>query len=136
MRIKLDRYAYMPVRAHRTDAGLDLRSPNEITIKAGESVVIDTGVHVQLPAGTAGLMVSKSGLNIRHGILSTGLIDEGYTGSIRVKLYNHSGEDYVVQEGDKISQMIVIPVIRDSLELVDALDDSDRGDKGFGSSGR
>ena len=136
MKIKLDDLAYMPMRAHATDAGLDLRSPDTMVVLGHGSVCIDTGVHVQLPPGTAGLLVSKSGLNVNHGITSTGLIDEGYTGSIKVKLYNHSNEAYVVNEGDKISQLVIIPVIRERLELVPQLDESDRGENGFGSSGR
>lgn len=136
MKIKLDELAYMPMRAHETDAGLDLRSPDDYTVPSRGSVAIDTGVHVQLPKGTAGLLVSKSGLLMKHGIISTGLIDEGYTGSIWVKLINLSDEDYPVHEGDKISQMIVIPVVREDLTLVSELDESDRGDRGFGSSGR
>lgn len=136
MKIKLDNLSYMPQRAHDTDAGLDLRSPNTVMVLRRGSVVIDTGVHVQLPKGTAGLLVSKSGLNINHGLLSTGLIDEGYTGSIRVKLYNLSDETYIVNEGDKISQLVIIPVVRENITLCSELDDSDRGDKGFGSSGR
>ena len=136
MKIKLDELAYMPMRAHETDAGLDLRSPDDYTVPARGAVAIDTGVHVQLPSGTAGLLVSKSGLLMKHGIISAGLIDEGYTGSIWVKLINLSDEDYPVSEGDKISQMIVIPVIREQLTLVSDLDASERGDNGFGSSGR
>lgn len=136
MKVKLDDLAFMPMRAHETDAGLDLRSPDTVMVIGRGSVVIDTGVHVQLPKGTAGLLVSKSGLNINHGLLSTGLIDEGYTGSIRVKLYNLSDETYIVNEGDKISQLVIIPVVMENISLCSELDDSDRGDKGFGSSGR
>lgn len=136
MKVKLDELAFMPMRAHETDAGLDLRSPDTVMVLGRGSAVIDTGVHVQLPKGTAGLLVSKSGLNINHGLLSTGLIDEGYTGSIRVKLYNLSDETYIVNEGDKISQLVIIPVVRENITVCSELDDSDRGDKGFGSSGR
>ena len=104
MKIKLDSGAIAPTRAHDTDAGLDLYSPIEINIPSGWSRYINTGVHIQLPHGTAGLIVSKSGLNVMHGITSTGLIDEGYTGAIRVRLYNKSPEDYQIHIGDKISQ--------------------------------
>ena len=136
MKVMLDPGAYMPERAHDTDAGLDLRTPKKVYLRANDSVTIDTGVHIQLPHGRAGLMVAKSGLNVNHDILSTGLINEGYTGSIKVKLYNHSREPYHFQKGDKISQLVVIPVDYVECEQVDALDDSDRGDNGFGSSGR
>ena len=89
MKIKLDKGAFIPVRAHGTDAGADLRSPIETVVPAMGSRVIDTGVHIQLPNGYVGMLKSKSGLNVKYGITSEGVIDEGYTGQIMVKLYNH-----------------------------------------------
>lgn len=136
MEIILDEGAYMPSRGHKTDAGLDLRTPRAVTVPAYESVAVDTGVHVALPHGCAGLLVSKSGLNVRHGITSTGLIDEGYTGSIVVNLYNNKGEDYAFEAGDKISQLVVIPVVYEPLEQGSAFNATERGDNGFGSTGR
>lgn len=136
MKIKLDSGAIAPTRAHDTDAGLDLYSPIEINIPSGWSRYINTGVHIQLPHGTAGLIVSKSGLNVKHGITSTGLIDEGYTGAIRVRLYNKSPEDYQIHIGDKISQLVVIPVLYEPVEIADAIEGGERGDNGFGSTGR
>lgn len=136
MKIKLDLMAWIPERAHDTDAGLDLKSPINITVPARGSATIDTGVHVQLPPGTAGMLKSKSGLNVKYGITSEGVIDEGYTGSIVVKLYNHTLDDYHVNIGDKISQLVVLPVLTPGLEFVDALDGGERGENGFGSSGR
>lgn len=136
MEIMLDNGAYMPSRGHRTDAGLDLRTPKTVIVPAYGSVVVDTGVHVALPHGCAGLLVSKSGLNVKHNITSTGLIDEGYTGSIVVKLYNNEGEDYEVKAGDKITQLVVIPVVCEPLEQVAAFNATERGDNGFGSTGR
>lgn len=136
MEIMLDNGAYMPSRGHGTDAGLDLRTPKAVTVPAYGSVIVDTGVHVALPQGCAGLLVSKSGLNVRHGITSTGLIDEGYTGSIVVKLYNHGGGDYQLAAGDRITQLVVMPVVCESLEQVSAFNATERGDNGFGSTGR
>ena len=136
MKIRLDDGAYMPERAHKEDAGLDLRSPVYALILPGGSAIIDTGVHVQIPYGYAGFLKSKSGLNVKHGIVSEGVIDSGYTGGIVVKLYNHSGFAYAVHPGDKITQLVVLPVALDELELVDKLDDAERGDSGFGSTGR
>lgn len=136
MEIILDDGAYMPSRGHKTDAGLDLRTPKAVTVPAYGSVAVDTGVHVALPHGCAGLLVSKSGLNVRHSITSTGLIDEGYTGSIVVKVYNDKGEDYALEAGDKISQLVVIPVVCEPLEQVAAFNETERGDNGFGSTGR
>lgn len=137
MNIYVEKGAYAPNRAHKTDAGLDIRSRETRLVKAHSSALFHTGLHVQLPHGTAGLLVSKSGLNVNHGITSTGLIDEGYTGEIMVKLYNHSDENYLVHAGDKISQLVVIPVFYGDIHIVDSLDENtERGDKGFGSSGK
>ena len=108
MKIKLDPMAWIPERAHNTDAGLNLKSPINIMVPARGSATIDTGVHVQLPPSTAGMIKSKSGLNVKHGITSEGVVDVGYTGSIRVKLY----------------------------VVVDELEESERGSNGFGSTGR
>lgn len=136
MEIMLDNDAYMPSRGHGTDAGLDLRTPKAVTVPAYGSAIVDTGVRVALPKGCAGLLVSKSGLNVRHDITSTGLIDEGYTGSIVVKLYNHGGGDYQLAAGDKITQLVVFPVVCESLEQVSVFNETERGNNGFGSTGR
>ena len=135
MKVKLDG-ARMPVKAHDTDAGYDLFARDTKVVPARGSEVFDTGVHIELPPGTVGFLKSKSGLNIKHGITSEGVIDEGYTGSIAVKLYNNSGYDYKVNEGDKISQLVVLPVFRHEIEVVDSFSDTERGNNGFGSSGR
>ena len=137
MKIKLDPNAYLPERAHPTDAGLDIKAPEACIVPARGSAVIHTGVHIQLPENTAGLFVSKSGLNIKSGITSTGLIDEGYTGEIIVKLYNHTDEAFFVGKGHKVSQLVIIPVHYESVEVVEELDGgTERGDNGFGSTGR
>lgn len=137
MKIVLDKGAFEPVRAHQTDAGLDLRTPVEFTIRPHDSYVIDTGVHVELPEGTFGQLFSKSGLNVRHSIVSLGgTIDEGFTGSITVKLYNLGDEEYHFRAGDKIVQMVILPYLAPEIEYVNELNETDRGDKGFGSSGR
>lgn len=137
MQIKLDSGAYAPSRAHDTDAGLDIRSREDQIVPARESAIFCTGVHVKLPKGTAGLLVAKSGLNTRYNITSTGLIDEGYSGEIIVKLHNHGGYDYRVKAGDKISQLVVVPVLYEDVEIVEDLEqDSERGANGFGSTGR
>lgn len=136
MKVMLDKWAYMPTRAHSTDAGLDLYSPVDVMIMPQANTVIDTGVHVELPPGSVGFLKSKSGLNVKHGILGEGVIDAGYTGSIRVKLYNHGGERYYIQRGDKITQLVILPVMLLNLEKVEMLEDTDRGANGFGSTGR
>ena len=136
MKIKLDRGAFIPVRAHGTDAGADLRSPIDTVVPAIGSRVINTGVHIQLPHGYVGMLKSKSGLNVMHDITSEGVIDEGYTGPIKVKLYNHSEKDYVIERGDKITQLVILPCEYVKFDLVDYLEDSERGDGGFGSTGK
>ena len=137
MQVVIEEGAYRPERAHPTDAGLDLRSPIDIMVRAGGSAVIQTGVHVKLPAGTAGQIWSKSGLNMRSDITTTGLIDEPYTGEIVVKLYNHGTTDYQVYRGDKVAQLVVTPVLYPEPVQVDGpLPETDRGNNGFGSTGR
>lgn len=137
MKIVLEPWAIMPTRAHEYDAGLDLYSANyDIWISPGGSFLFDTGVHIQLPKNTVGFIKSKSGLNVKHGITSEGVIDVGYTGSIMVKLYNHGSNPYKVCKGDKISQLVILPCILPALEVVGSLEDTERGDNGFGSTGR
>lgn len=136
MKIQLDNGAYIPTRAYPTDAGLDLYAKEEQIVPAKDSAIFDTGVHVELPDNTVGMIKSKSGLNVKHGLTSEGVIDVGYTGSIRVKLYNHSGYDYKVNKGDKISQLVIMPIVIPELELVEELEEKERGSNGFGSSGK
>ena len=136
MRIKLSNGGYMPQRAHAADAGLDLFSPETVIIPPKGAVTIDTLVHIELPMNTVGFLKSKSGLNVKYGIQSEGVIDVGYVGSIRAKLYNHSGEEYKVNKGDKITQLVILPILTPDLELVDELDETERGTGGFGSTGR
>lgn len=136
MKIKLDSGAKIPTKAHDTDAGFDLYARETMIVPAKESATFDTGVHIALPIGTVGMLKSKSGLNVKYGITSEGVIDVGYTGSIVAKLYNHSGYDYKVNAGDKITQLVILPILTPALEEVNELEDTARGDNGFGSSGR
>lgn len=136
MKIKLDRGAFVPERAHVTDAGADLRSPVDAVVPARGSRIIDTGVHIQLPHGYVGMLKSKSGLNVKYGITSEGVIDEGYTGQIKVKLYNHGDKPYNVARGDKITQLVILPCEYVHFDFVDELEDSERGCGGFGSTGK
>lgn len=130
----------IPSRAHEMDAGLDLYSPIDTVIPVQSawtdgSMCIDTGVHIEIPAGYVGFLKSKSGLNVKSGIQSEGVIDAGYTGSIMVKLYNHSKYPVPIKKGQKISQLVILPIITPELELVDGLEDTERGNGGFGSTG-
>ena len=132
----LDHGAIRPTKAHRADAGFDLYSMEDKTIPAHGYALFDTGVHLKIPRGYVGFLKSKSGLNCKHSILGEGVIDSGYTGSIVVKLYNHSDEDYEVKEGDKINQIVILPIPEIELCRVCVFEDTERGNKGFGSSGR
>lgn len=136
MKVMLDPGATMPTRAHSTDAGLDIYSREDVVIKPGESFKFDTGIHMEIPAGYVGMLKSKSGLNVKHGITSEGVIDSGYTGSIVVKLYNLGKFPVYIQKGMKISQLVIMPIITPDLEKVDSLEDTERGNGGFGSTGK
>ena len=135
IKIMLDEGA-KATRAHETDAGLDIYSREAQVIPPRGSAVFDTGVHIELPDNTVGMLKSKSGVNVNHGITSEGVIDVGYTGSIRVKLYNHSDKIYTVGKGDKITQLVIMPILIPKLEFADSLSESERGSDGFGSTGK
>ena len=136
MKVMLDPGAKMPTRAHDLDAGYDLYSPVDAVIYSCDSVKIDTGVHVQIPAGYVGMVKSKSGLNVKYSVTSEGVIDAGYTGSIAVKLYNHGHCAVSIAKGQKISQLVIMPIVTPELVLTDHLEDTERGAGGFGSSGK
>lgn len=146
MKVKLDKGAFMPTKAHESDAGFDLYAPYAVSVQgsccndAGSvflgSATIDTGVHIAIPQGYVGMIKSKSGLNVKHGLTAEGVVDSGYTGSIVVKLYNHLNDEYLFNKGEKIAQLVVMPISTEGLELVDELEDTERGDGGFGSTGR
>ena len=137
MKIKLEEWAYMPVRAHSTDAGLDLRTPHDVVVPAHGSAVIDTGVHVEIYHGLVGMLKSKSGLNVKYNMTSEGVIDAGYTGSIVAKLYNHGDRNVYLSAGDKITQLVIMPVyIPHEIKIVEEFEPTERGENGFGSSGK
>lgn len=134
IQIALDEGAIMPTRAHELDAGFDLYARE--TARVYMHYVFDTGVHIQIPQGYAGIIKSRSGLNIDKGLQGEGVVDAGYTGSIRVKLYNNSSTPYTVHEGDRIAQILIVPVATPELVQVDKIQGGDRGSRGFGSSGK
>lgn len=138
----LDEGARAPTRAHDTDAGLDLyaykflnyRSEKVLVVRPDTTYLIDTGLHVAIPAGHCGLVLPRSS-SARDGLLvHTGVIDSGYTGSIKITV-NALNEAKVVRLNDRIAQLLIIPIPTFELKKVDALSDSERGDNGFGSSG-
>lgn len=138
MKVFVEPMGFEPIRAHKTDAGLDLRAIVDKEIPARGSAVFRTGVHIALPPNTYGKLESKSGLNVAHNVVCCGgTIDEPYRGEILVKLYNLGDEPYHVCRGDKICQLIVQPCLYEDVELIEELDtNTSRGTNGFGSTGR
>lgn len=139
MDVKLDEGATLPSRAHVNDAGYDLYSREEAVIEPHSWRVFDIGVHIDLQPGRVGMIKSRSGMNTKRGITAEGVIDSGFRGSIRVALYNRSDEPYSVSSGDRIAQLVILPIYTPVLNLLDEGEDfesSDRGANGFGSTGR
>ncbi len=127
---------HMPTKAHSADAGFDIYSPVSFAVDGRESTIIDTGVHFEIPDGYVGFLKSKSGLNVKSGINTEGVIDSGYTGSVVVKMYNHSDSRKCFDKGDKITQIVFLPVPDVCLENTESFAETERGNKGFGSTGR
>lgn len=132
----LDKYAKMPTKAHAADAGFDLYTPGMVVVKGRDSAIIDTGVHFEIPRGYVGMLKSKSGLNVKFGIQGEGVIDSGYSGSVVAKLYNNSDAPVILEEGQKIIQIVFLPIPEVELVQVDSFEQTERGCNGFGSSGR
>lgn len=150
LKVMLDPGAKMPTRGHETDAGLDLYSPIDATIYPANaavafggffgggaaSVCIDTGVHVAIPEGYVGDVKSKSGLMMDDDIITDGTVDSGYTGSIRVKLFNLGVKSVYIKAGQKIAQLVIKKIITPEPVIVDSLEETERGNGGFGSTGK
>jgi dUTP diphosphatase len=137
--IKLSEKAILPTRAHDSDAGLDLYAAEAARIVPGARVSIGTGLAMAVPEGLAGLVLPRSGLALKHGVTlvnSPGLIDPGYRGEVRVVLLNTDGTiDFQVKPGDRIAQLLLVPIATANPFEAEALDTSSRGIGGFGSSG-
>ena len=135
---KISEKAIVPNYANEGDAGLDLYSVEKLLLEPGERGLIHTGIQIELPKNTEAQIRPRSGLALKHGITtlnSPGTIDEGYRGEIGVILINHSKESFKIEEGMKIAQMVVKPVLNVQIEEVNELSDSERKANGFGSSG-
>jgi len=140
LRVKrLNPRAVLPSRAHEGDAGLDLHALDDFELAPGERAQVRTGIAIALPAGTAGLVLPRSGLAARHGISlvnAPGLIDEGYRGEVQVLLLNTDrSQPFRAQAGDRIAQLVVVDVEAPEVVETDDLGDTSRGSGGFGSSG-
>jgi dUTP pyrophosphatase len=132
--------ARLPSRAHDGDAGLDLHAAEPARLAPGERASVGTGIAVEIPPGSAGLVLPRSGIAARHGIAlvnSPGLIDSGYRGELRVLLLNTDRErEFEIEPGDRIAQLVVTPIAAAEPVEMTALTASARGPGGFGSSGR
>lgn len=134
--IQLDDGALLPEKAHKADAGIDIRASKDIYIPGYGCAAVPTGLHMQIPKGCFGKIESRSGLMFKHDIICPGgVIDSGYTGEIIVKLVNLSDGYYAVSRGGKIAQIIIMPFLQfDGFEVVESLEETERGGDGFGST--
>jgi dUTP pyrophosphatase len=136
MRVVLDADAQMPAKAHENDDSYNLYAAESAYIRPNSSAVIDTGVHIEISKGMFGLVDGRSGLNFIESIICPkGTIDSRYTGSIKVKLYNLSGEPKAIKRGDRIAQIMFMKVESPVFERVDSISETERGEGGFGSTG-
>ena len=134
MKAVVDVGANIPTRGHENDAGTDLYATESKWIFPKCHKVIGTGFHCAIPSGWVGMLTSKSGL-MAKGITSRGTIDCGYTGEIKAVLFNHSWRFVHIKKGQKITQLVLMPIATPRLKLVDSLENTDRGLGGFGSTG-
>lgn len=138
--IKLDKKATVPTYGTAFSAGADLYAcmDEPVTIRAGETALIHTGIAMAIPAGLAGLIYARSGLACKKGLApanKVGVIDSDYRGEIMVALHNHSSQDILVESGERVAQMIVTPYLVAAYTEVEQLDETVRGSGGFGSTG-
>lgn len=144
MRVKIKKInndAKMPMYATQEAAGADLFAciDENVCIKSGETVMIKTGLAMELPKGYVGLVYARSGLAFKKGIAPSnkvGVIDSDYRGEIMVALHNHSKEDHIIEKHERIAQLVITPYIQADFELSDDLNETIRDEKGFGSTGR
>ena len=134
---KLHPDARIPEFAHPGDAGMDLYTPERVEILPGERKSVPIGLAFEIPVGYVGLLWDKSGLSHKHGIKSLGgVLDCGYRGDVNVLVMNLSDKPYVFEKGHKIIQMLIQPVMQPTIEEVDELSASERGEGRFGSTGK
>jgi dUTP pyrophosphatase len=128
----------LPRHAYAGDAGLDLSACERVVLEPGERALVATGVAVAIPPGYAGYVQPRSGLAVEHGITivnTPGLVDSGYRGELRIILLNTDREDaFAIEPGMRIAQLVIFPVPTVELRVVDELPESERGERGFGSS--
>lgn len=133
----LDDKAKVPNYAHKGDAGFDLFCISKVVVRKRSRAEVKTGIAMKIPKGHVGLIWDKSGIAIKFGIKTMGgVIDSGYRGEIIVGVYNTGDQDYVFEEGHKVAQMLIQPVENPQIKIVKELDNTSRGTKGFGSTGK
>ena len=128
--------AKIPTKANDSDAGYDLYSTERVTIQAGATVLISTGVSMKIPVGYVGLIWDRSSMGVKGIHRHAGVIDSGYRGHIKVCLHNTTKEVYEIESGDRVAQILIQECPHFELFSVDCLDETDRGSDGFGSTGR
>ncbi len=138
---KLNKGAICPTYGSPFSAGADLYALCEenVTIKKGETVLVHTGIAMQIPEGFVGLIYARSGLATKKGLApanKVGVIDADYRGEIMVALFNQSDKDAVIENGERIAQIVLAPYLTADFEEADELDSTERGEGGFGSTGR
>ncbi len=134
---KLFENAVVPTFAHPGDAGMDLYARETVTINPGEKAVVGTGIAFAIPEGYVGLIWDKSGIAIKNGLkVLGGVIDAGYRGEVMVGIINLSNVAYTFEAGHKVAQMIIQERIQPEVMVVDDLDETTRGEGGFGSTGK
>lgn len=138
--MRLDPQLPLPVHARPGDAGMDLRAREDVVLAPGQRALISTGIAVAIPQGWAGFVNPRSGLAAKHGITlvnAPGTVDSGYRGEIKVTLLNTDlNESFTVTRGDRIAQLVVQRVATVQVVEVNELDETERGEQGFGSSGK
>lgn len=135
MEIAIDPGCSIPTRAHPYDAGIDLFSAEDGWILPKSRKIFSTGVHAAIPQGYVGMLTSKSSM-MAMGITNRGTIDSGFTGAIKAVLFNHSWKPIKIKKGQKVAQLVIMPIVTPSLYVVDKLKETDRGSGGFGSTGK
>jgi dUTP pyrophosphatase len=128
----------MPTYAHTDDAGMDLYADNDVTMWAYHKKIVPTGIAMEIPPSYFGMIRPRSGLAVRYGItaISSGVIDSGYRGEIKVLLHNLGTQRYDIKLGDRVAQLLILPVFHAVLEETDELSKSSRGEAGHGSTGK
>ena len=138
LRIKELSSGCIPQRAHAEDAGADLVSKEDVVIPAGGRALVGAGVAIETPEGMVSLVCSRSGLAAKHGVHvlnGPGVVDPGYTGEVFVNLHNSGCEDFHIRAGDRVAQLLLVPVVYPAFEVSDSLGSSERGESGHGSTG-